>query len=310
MRGAATSRIAAACAACAACAASAACAGCGDGEPATGCERPALDGDWLRPFLAGAVAELAAAPRATPQERDAARALLLRRLAELGWATELKPYPGGLNVLAAIPATVPAAGGGAPADAPLIVLGAHFDTVAGSPGASDNASGVAAVLAVARHLQDVPCRAADVAIALFDQEEVGLLGSRAFAATLEPARVRAVHTLDQIAWDADGDRRFELELPAPALEADWRAAAAAVGARVQITSTSGTDHASFRERGLPAAGLTEEYVGGDTSPFRHMPGDTPESIAPYLDYLALASQLTAYVVTEEVCALTSSRRSE
>jgi len=263
-----------------------------DGGPPPGCERPALDAGWLAPYLADALGELAAAPRSTFEEREAARAILVRRLAAMGFSPEQQLYPGGINVHAAIPATEPAAR--------LVVVGAHFDTVAASPGASDNASGVAAVLAVARYLADVPCRAVDVEVALFDQEEAGLFGSRAFAASLDPARVRAVHTIDQVAWDADGDRRFELELPTPALEAEWRAAAAAVGAQLQVTSTTGTDHASFRDLGLPAVGLTEEFVGGDTSPLRHTPGDTAASVAPYLDYLALASKLIAYVVTEEV----------
>jgi hypothetical protein len=49
---------------------------------------------------------------------------------------------------------------------------------------------------------------------------------------------------------------------------------------VAITQTAGTDHASFRARGLPAAGLTEECVGGDTSPLRHTPGDTPKVSRP------------------------------
>lgn len=47
-------------------------------------------------------------------------------------------------------------------------------------------------------------------------------------------------------------------------------------------------------------GLTEEYVGGDTSPERHAASDTPASIAPYLDYLVLAAKLTGQVVLTEV----------
>lgn len=40
-------------------------------------------------------------------------------------------------------------GSGAP-DAPIIVIGAHYDTASGSPGADDNASGVAGLLEIAR----------------------------------------------------------------------------------------------------------------------------------------------------------------
>ena len=41
-----------------------------------------------------------------------------------------------------------------PGDDEIIVVGAHYDTVAGSPGADDNASGVAAMIAIARTLAD------------------------------------------------------------------------------------------------------------------------------------------------------------
>lgn len=257
-----------------------------------GCTRPDLDASWLAPFLSDTIAQLAAAPRSTFQERNAARVFLAGQLAAMGWSAEMQTYPGGINVHATIPPTLP---GGQ-----TVVVGAHFDSVPGSPGANDNASGVAVVLAIARYLREVPCRTAGVTVVLFDEEETGLIGSIAFAQALDPATVRAVHTIDQVAWDADGDRRFELELPTPQLETEWLAAAAVVGASLRTTSTAGTDHEPFRARGFAAVGLTEEYVGGDTSPFRHTPGDTAASIAPYLDYVALASKLTAQVVMEEV----------
>jgi Zn-dependent M28 family amino/carboxypeptidase len=238
------------------------------------------------------IAQLAAAPRFTSQQRDAARTFLASQLTAMGWSAEMQTYPGGINVHATIPPTQPSQ--------QMVIVGAHFDTIDGSPGANDNASGVAVVLALARYLRDVPSRTTAVTVALFDQEEEGLFGSRAFAQMLDPAMVRAVHTIDQVAWDADGDRRFELELPTPQLEAEWLAAAAVVGASLRSTSTSGTDHESFRDRGFAAAGLTEEYVGGDTSPFRHTAADTPANLEPYLDYAALAAMLTAQVVMGEV----------
>jgi len=42
--------------------------------------------------------------------------------------------------------------GGEPLERQIIVVGAHYDTVAGSPGADDNASGVAGVIEMAREL--------------------------------------------------------------------------------------------------------------------------------------------------------------
>lgn len=62
---------------------------------------------------------------------------------------------------------------------PEVVFGAHLDTVNGSPGANDNSSGVLAVLEAARQVVNTPL--ADQAwFALFDAEEDGTIGSRAF----------------------------------------------------------------------------------------------------------------------------------
>jgi len=255
-----------------------------------GCPRPALAAPWLAGMLAQTVSDLAASPRATTTERATARTYLTNQLTALGWQGQLAAYPSGANVAATIPATT---GSGQE-----IILGAHFDSVSGSPGANDNASGVAVVLAVARFLVDTPCRTSPVTVVLFDEEEAGLFGSRAFAQTRTATAVRAVHTIDQVAWDSDGDRRFELEMPTAALEQEWRAAAAVVGVPVTVTTTQGTDHESFRDRGLPAVGLTEEYVGGDTSPFRHQAGDTAATVNAA--YLQLAAQLTAQVILDEV----------
>ncbi|ESA36150.1 peptidase m28 [Leptolyngbya sp. Heron Island J] len=65
-----------------------------------------------------------------------------------------------------------------------ILVGAHYDSVAGSPGADDNASAVATVLEIARLFADYPTDKT-LQVVLFDQEELqpagaGLLGSNAF----------------------------------------------------------------------------------------------------------------------------------
>lgn len=283
--------------------------GCGDDAPGgvdpdaaidapPGCERPSVDAPWLPELLTGAVAQLASTPRSTNTQRDAARAYLIEQLTSYGWTAAAAAFPNGANVVATIPATPDTQLGAALAGGKAVIVGAHFDTVPSSPGANDNASGVAVVLAVARFLADVPCRASAVTIVMFDVEEIGLFGSRAYAPTVDPDTVHAVHTIDQVGWDGDGDATFELEQPTAALEAEWRAAAALVGATVVRTTTGGTDHVPFRDRGFAAVGLTEEYVGGDTSPHRHTAADTAATIDA--DYLALAAKLTLQVVLAEI----------
>jgi hypothetical protein len=62
----------------------------------------------------------------------------------------------------------------------VIILGAHYDTVPGSPGADDNASGIAVLLEVARNIQAVPLGATLKLIA-FALEEYGYEGSIHYA---------------------------------------------------------------------------------------------------------------------------------
>jgi Zn-dependent M28 family amino/carboxypeptidase len=261
-----------------------------DGAGSGSCTLPPLAAPGLRDYVSGIVTTLAATPRSTTTQRNTARTYLQQQLTALGWTPSLASYSTGANVVATIPAT----GSGTQ----RIIVGAHFDTVSGSPGANDNATGVAATLAVARYLKDVPCRDYPVTIALFDEEEVGLVGARAMALSLSPADVRAVHTVDQIGWDMDHDHRFEIELPTATLEAEYRAAATVVGVPVTVTSSEGTDHEAFRTRGFAAVGLTEEYVGGDTSPYRHTTQDTASTVD--LDYLVLGTQLVAQVIMSEL----------
>jgi Zn-dependent M28 family amino/carboxypeptidase len=254
---------------------------------ASPCAPPALAQDWLAGLLSGAVGHLAQAPRYLDTERAAARAYLADQLSSLGYQPMQQAFATGANVYATLDGTVPQ----------QVVVGAHFDTVSGSPGADDNATGVASVLALAHYLRDTPCRGPTVVVAFFDQEEEGLFGSRAFAQMLQ-GDVAAVHTIDQIGWDSDHDGRVELELPTPALEQEYRAAAMRLGVPLTTTSTAGSDHSAFRMLGFPAVGLTEGYVEGDTSPYRHTPQDTAATVDA--GYLATATQLLAQVVIGEV----------
>jgi hypothetical protein len=62
----------------------------------------------------------------------------------------------------------------------IILIGAHYDTVAISPGADDNASGIAALLSLSQQFEQAKF-AKTVRFVAFAQEELGLLGSQAYA---------------------------------------------------------------------------------------------------------------------------------
>lgn len=89
-----------------------------------------------------------------------------------------------------------------------VVIGAHMDTVAGSPGANDNASGVAVVLETARIVAGTP-RAGFVRFVAFGSEEYGSnglhhVGSQVFVNRLkEEGRRRLAGTIS-VDMVADG----------------------------------------------------------------------------------------------------------
>ncbi|EYB69253.1 hypothetical protein DEIPH_ctg010orf0018 [Deinococcus phoenicis] len=87
---------------------------------------------------------------------------------------------------------------------PEVLFGAHVDSVNGSPGANDNASGVLAVLEAARQAARTPL-AERTWFVLFDAEEDGLVGSRTFVdAHRYPLRqTRAMLNLDMVGVDAE-----------------------------------------------------------------------------------------------------------
>lgn len=61
----------------------------------------------------------------------------------------------------------------------VLVVGAHYDTVLGSPGADDNASGLAVLLETARMLAGMQGHL-EVQFVAFSLEEPGFIGSKAF----------------------------------------------------------------------------------------------------------------------------------
>ena len=108
----------------------------------------------------------------------AVRDHLVARLAALGLSPRVQRTVSGGAVVENILATLP----GRDRSRPALALMAHYDSVSGSPGAADDATGVAAALETARALKVVGTPARDVVLALTDGEEAGLLGAKAFFA--------------------------------------------------------------------------------------------------------------------------------
>ena len=223
------------------------------------------------------------------ENRKTARSYILNLFKEFGYDALTHVYSEeGENIYAVLESTVPSD--------EYVVLGAHYDTVQECPGANDNATGVVMVMTIAKTLRQLENRSKNFIFVLFDQEERGMRGSRAFAQKLidENINVHSVHTIDQMGWDEDGDSAFELEIPYEGAFELYEEAVRLQGKTLKIHTTNerGSDHSSFRRLEFKAVGITEEYRNSDTTPHIHKPTDTYETIN--FDYL-----LSTTLIVEE-----------
>ncbi|MDT4952933.1 MAG: hypothetical protein QOJ02_1071 [Acidobacteriota bacterium] len=160
-----------------------------------------------------------------------------------------------------------------------IVLMAHYDTVLTSPGAGDDAAGVATLLEAGRALAVEYGGASEVTLLFTDAEEVGALGAEAFLASggLDPERTTVLN------FDARGNAGPCALIETAGDEGRLVRALARSGAPVAASSLAptlarlhgvGTDFRPFREAG--AGGLNFAIIDGVAR--YHTPADTPSAL--------------------------------
>jgi Zn-dependent M28 family amino/carboxypeptidase len=151
---------------------------------------------------------------------------------------------------------------------PLIVVGAHLDSVPEGPGINDNGSGSAAVLEAALRLAREPAQTRTrLRFAFWSAEERGLVGSRHHVAALSEEERRNIAVYLNL--DMVGSPNFVRYVQASAeagggvagtarreLLADFRAHDLTIEERTG--GGFGTDTGSFSEKGIPTVGL---YTG-------------------------------------------------
>jgi len=197
------------------------------------------------------------------------------------------------------------------ADPEVIVVGAHYDSAPGSPGANDNASGAAAVIELARLLRDLDGSAGKrIRLALFVNEEppyfrTEAMGSLNYARALAQRneRVVAMYSLETIGFYSSEPGSQVYPAPFGLIfpdRGDFVAFVGLLGSRALVRETmrsfrahtgfptiggvapgfvpgiGWSDHWAFAERGFQAVMIT------DTAPFRyphyHRPSDTPDKV--------------------------------
>ena len=171
-----------------------------------------------------------------------------------------------------------------------IVLSAHYDHVGVRtnqiyPGADDNASGTSAVLAIAAWLKAHP-PAHSVIIALFDGEESGLLGAKAFVAAppIPAERIIANVNLDMVGRNEKGELWAADGMPNPSLRSLIAATMTTAAVKLRPGHDSGGGHEDWTNQSdqgaFNAKGIPWVYFGVEDHPDYHKPTDFPNRIDP------------------------------
>jgi hypothetical protein len=191
----------------------------------------------------------------------------------------------------------------------IVVVGAHYDSAPGTPGADDNASGTAALLALARTLKDArPARTLRL-VAFANQEapyfKTPGMGSLVYAkrSAARGERIIAMISIESIGYysDTPGSQRTPSGLSArypsvgdfvavvgnegsrPLVDRVLRTflSHASIGAQgaassPQIAGVSVSDHWAFWQVGYQAVMLTD--TADFRNPHHHAAGDTPDKL--------------------------------
>ena len=247
----------------------------------------------------------------TPGTMDSAAAFLDERFASMGYDVEKQQYTlrrgvysgrTAVNLVVEIP--------GSELKDEIVVIGAHYDTVPGSPGANDNASGVAVLLAAAREMAESEPHRTIRFVAFANEEppffQTSDMGSYANARRSSEMgeNIVAMIALDGLGYydDSDGSQSY----PLPGLGFAYSDRADFIGLVTRLSDLSllkevsqafkdkemipsesaalpgflpgvnWSDHWSFWQYDFNAMLIT------DTLPFRdpayHSAGDTPERL--------------------------------
>ncbi|GGJ94123.1 aminopeptidase [Pilimelia anulata] len=214
------------------------------------------------------------------------------KLDAAGFKTQLAPFnhqgAQGWNLIADWP------GGD---ESNTLMVGAHIDSVTAGPGLNDNGSGSAAILQVALEVSKAQLKPQrHLRFGWWGAEELGLIGSTQWVKNLpaaEKSKIKTYLNFDMVAtkkvskWGiyTDGDKALGAELKA------WFDARNVPNVGININSRS--DHAAFRNAGIPASGVISEDSLSNLDPCYHKACDTQTSLSP--DALTLATNMIAGV---------------
>lgn len=133
----------------------------------------------------------------------------------------------------------------------IIIVGAHYDSVESSPGASDNASGTAVLLEIARVLENVSTDK-EIRFLFFGAEELGLFGSEKYVSEMTKKEIKhtgAMLNLDMVgSADAGPLTMFTVDGFSNTVTDTAKAIK-----KIPLEFIDRSDHAPFHNAGIDAA---------------------------------------------------------
>ncbi|MEN8899512.1 M28 family peptidase [Nonlabens sp.] len=189
----------------------------------------------------------------------------------------------------------------------IYIICGHYDAVANYC-ADDNASGTVAILEIARILSQ-QCVDNTIVYALWDEEELGLIGARnyATAAAARGDNIKAVLNLDMMGFDGDGDNEFDIDVRnianSIAMKDDivglLNTYNSSINLSVNIVNpgTPNSDHKPFWDQNYTAVLLGEAWSNNDQNTAYHTAGDRVSlmDISYYHDMVKICM---AYIATK------------
>src|SRR5690606_7633845 len=174
--------------------------------------------------------------------------------------------------------------------------------------ASDNASGTAAVLEIARILS-TQCTDNTIVYALWDEEEIGLRGANFYAnqAAANGDNILGVLNIDMMGYDGNDDNDFDIDVRNIANSVAMKDDIISVlntpeygftlNVNVINPGTTASDHSRFWANDFSAVLVGEAWSINDETPFYHTSNDRIATLnLPY--YHELTKLIFAYMATK------------
>lgn len=161
----------------------------------------------------------------------------------------------------------------------IVLIGAHYDSVDDAPGASDNASGTAVVLELARMFKVVPTNK-EIRFLFFGAEEEGLHGSEKYVSALTKDEIKrsvAMFNLDMVGSADAGDLAIQTidGSDNAVTKAASKASEALNGDPIETDFGDRSDHTPFHKAGIDAA----LFIYDPVEEWYHTPEDTIEKLS-------------------------------